>query len=111
MTPNQKAATYVGWSPCNGQVPCDRLSHEKPIPDSETFHGCSIWTHDAPDMSRPENYMRALSTALEKGWDWSIGNSRKNGPRTYIMKQGDRFIEKATPVEALTALYDAERPE
>lgn len=106
MTPNQKAATYVGWSPCNGQVPCDRLSHEKPIPDSETFHGCSIWTHDAPDMSKPENYMRAVAEmAVPDNWERADGGFSKALYLTALGHPGPPIVM------FLAALYDAENPE
>jgi len=57
MTENEKAATFIGWKPddCHCAL--------KP-----GAHG-----HFCPDMSRPENYMRALETdAIRNRGDWRI---------------------------------------
>lgn len=50
MTNNQKAATFIGWTPCD-RDPNDVLT-------------CMVAHAPAPDMSKPENYVRALETRI-----------------------------------------------
>lgn len=78
-----------------------------------------LWdgTDEAPDMSRPENYMRAfegLCSRPEIKWGISSGWIKGKSYTTYAIElttgpDASRVIKLAgTPVEALAALYDKE---
>ena len=58
MTPNEKAATFIGWDP-TWRIP----------PEGHRLYGRSgepMQRRDPePDMSKPENYMRALEALSE----------------------------------------------
>lgn len=98
LSDNEKAATFIGW-----------------------YAGLPI-----PDMSKPENYMRALEAVANgfssytidvafgccaEGWFVALGDDYGNGP---WIDGAKRNIEREAPtigeatVLALVALYDAE---
>jgi len=83
--------------------------------------GASLPSHPAvaPDMSRPENFWRALME-LSKYGDWSVGREGASlGPFWMDRKQFGPFIVSARHaggegkaiVQALAALYDKEHPD
>lgn len=96
MTDNEKAATFIGWvgacdeHPWSGDVRCSK----------------------APDMSKPENYMRALDRLHQRGAgfvQWGNGcfatfNDEDGTDHTGPIKE---TIAEAV-VAFLVALYDAE---
>ena len=92
MTNNEKAATYIGWREWCSNFDC--------------------WIrHPAPDMTRPENYMRALEM-LPASLTWTMGRDPRGGYYCRIMGSmygvQDTKGEGINPVEALAALYDKE---
>lgn len=112
MTNNEKAATSIGWRP---KTPCFNQSL-----DNESCSACGtgigmvagprVPPHyvAAPDMSKPENYMRALE-GLPRDYEWALfrGECRiREVSRLWAMAS-----RGATPAAALAALYDAEHPE
>jgi len=98
MTENEKAATFIGWKPddCHCAL--------KP-----GAHG-----HFCPDMSRPENYMRALTCGRMVSWGLKYDASR-DGLICELRSARDAEIQVAgssshVVVLALAALYDQEHP-
>jgi hypothetical protein len=113
MTDDEKAATFIGWD-----------LNQLCVAPMKPIDGCADWwcavcnyaggsRHDTkcPDMSKPENYMRALEArdwySLDKGDNFRCA-----------VASGDDLISRysknsmaAAIVEALAALYDAEHPE
>lgn len=112
MTDNEKAATFIGWSPYT----CDDGHCD--------FCGSRAFPHhpaQAPDMSDPRNYMKALENL---GRDLSIAYRHESGIVQLtswfcdIAYQSSAFNEinaiGKSPSEAVTkalaALYDTESP-
>jgi hypothetical protein len=132
MTDNEKAATYLDWKPeTKCTAPC------KPVDDHEfgdvwcpvckEVFGCGNHDVKCPDMSKPENYMRALEVLLSvphpMSWPTYVDfpcPARDNGKyiapwgctirhRYHVRGFGTILGEAA--INALAALYDAEHPQ
>jgi hypothetical protein len=85
MTENEKAATFIGWKRGDFRY--------------------ETWPWDAPDMSRPENYMRAVGKLLE------VGRTVCFTPKYGVIIHDDHGLNLAEGKDcraALAALYDAE---
>ena len=131
MTPNQKAASAVKWSP--GQR-CQGLRSSEDGRPAWGFCSCGYWgpvgqSHAVPepDMSRPQNYMRALeavacrkpyldlelkSLGCEDGKClWVFGGAREGESRPFIETRHSMTDAGSAIVPWLAALYDAEHPE
>jgi hypothetical protein len=61
-----------------------------------------------PDMSKPENYMRALNN-LPIEVTWCMYRDVEGDHETRIDRFKPTVIIARTPLEALAALYDAQR--
>lgn len=120
MYNSEKAATFIGWIPCNR--PSASHPFPRPYEDYEVNQGlwkCKYCSREArkdlrdvhgfpPDMYDPVNYMKALGTM--HGY-----RMIKEGEMTKVRVfrfQGDVYRQGwgKTPVDALAALYDAENP-
>lgn len=121
MTDNEKAATFIGWKPgqrCGG---CDArmMDHGFENIDAETGEPFGrAHTIDAPDMSDPRNYMKALEGLSERGWLWFVANHADGKIQMKIWKPAhhptaDQAAQlkpaREVVVVALAALYDAEQ--
>lgn len=110
LNENEKAATYIGWKP--GQPSDCRFDDSDRYCRNGTEH-CyidhAIATKAAPDMSRPDNYMRALDREmceLSRDYDgWQLDLARLKAPAIWYSTAGEAIIK------ALAALYDAEHPQ
>lgn len=82
MTDNEKAATFIGWKPdCRGcEKSWEHLDYFNGRKSNEIRH------HDAPDMSRPDNYMKALEAVRDKGYVWALGGQ----PEWLVQASRDR---------------------
>ena len=143
MTANDKAATYLGWNPnrCDGMCKgwwdgswvcdlCGQDGHGWSTPANGPDHSHLRIEHKpakAPDMSKPENYMRALETlnsgdipgpSIEGGegtWEvtfylgHTIENSDGSLSARLIRVEESTFSDAI--VKALAALWDAEHEE
>lgn len=88
MTANEKAATFIGW-----------------------YAGLPI-----PDMSKPDNYMRAFETVDSKSYRaLSLDDGGSWGCELWVSFHRNVYEEGATPAEAvinaLVAFYDAKHVE
>lgn len=116
MTDNEKASTFIGWSlDMKCAADCRLGSH---LYGYESIHDGDHLPPNlipAPDMSRPENYMRALDNLTADGWLWYISNHADKSVQTGIWRP-DQHAVKLSPrtdvwrsvVGTLAALYDAE---
>jgi hypothetical protein len=68
MTDNEKAATYLGWIPFSEEEVC-RCAEKR------NYHLMVKVPNKVPDMTRPENYMRALERLPGK-WEIQIEQFR-----------------------------------
>lgn len=124
MTDNEKAATFIGWREGAVYTECTHVTVDN------VEYGCPtcIHSHPAPNMTRPENYMRAWE-AVHSGdlyADVCFGTCAEG----YFVRVGDDYTAKGIddehydqPIEvsertlgeamvsALAALYDAEHPQ
>ena len=144
LTDNEKAATFIGWT---GKRECNGWVWMPPIPGAKggamaycmlpehsdiksTEYSLSVGRiekviHDvpAPDMTQPENYMRALEALPDNRWPdmclhenrhWrcSIWNQWNNDIGSHAIYWGGhgKTCGEAV-VKALAALYDAEHPD
>lgn len=122
LSPNEKAATFIDWTPrfCEGYRIelidgwlcdlCETRFAQKP----QHRHQCG----DCPDMTKPENYMRALEAC---GYRFSIARDYpalvENGlayvcnieSTTYIAEGWYQTAGEAV-IAAFAALYDTEHP-
>ena len=115
MTDNEKAATFIGWSP----TPTNRGYCLAATVRSQS----SCFIAEAPDMSKPQNYMRALEALPDNRWPdmclhenrhwrcsiWSQWNNDIGSHAIYWGGDGETCGEAV--VKALVALYDAEHPD
>lgn len=107
LTPNEKAATYIGW-PDYAQL--ENLD--------DGWQPCK-----APDMSEPANYMKALESIPlgscryeDPSFEFSYENDQhlwefrifENGEVTRLRMQTKSRTLGGAIVAALAALYDAE---
>src|SRR5208282_3627479 len=115
MTPNEKAATFIGWT---GQ--CDRKncnhedSHWRPRYKGMNISGILYEVEHidnmpllAPDMSKPENYMRAIRAY------YLAGDTEQEKERRYYEAEaalGQMIVrdEGALMVTYLASCYDTE---
>lgn len=106
MTENEKAATYIGWKPKTWCGECEIIGKNKHADLKAKFNlGHYV---PAPDMSLPNNYMKALE-GLPPEWGWTVNR----GPRgNFTVRIWDVMYGKGescrSAVEALAALWDAE---
>jgi hypothetical protein len=108
MTANQKAATFIGWKP--------DMTCKEALDFSNSKRGMH-W-HEAPDMSRPENYIKALDSipreydvVIEDRWQVTIQrDTDTHGGTNFITFHVDTDCGVAV-VDALADLYDATHPE
>ena len=100
MTDNEKAATFIGWT--DGEFTC--IYHEPCPSDCRERKRKPL---GAPDMSKPENYMRALN-ALPVELTWMIYRDAEGDHETRIDRFKPTVIIGRTPLEALAALYDTQ---
>jgi len=123
VTDNEKAATFIGWKFCDGKpiwqnnptlrFKCSKC--ERTEPDAIDLH------RPAPNMSKPENYMRALQAVFEAGWCPCIEGDHHHGGSTWKVFFGHALRDATESVldlnisegvrRALAALYDAEHKE
>lgn len=70
----------------------------------------NLWdgTGECPDVSRPENYIKALEAARKPDRGILIGVSPANPTIFTVYERGSLKINTTSPVNALAALYDAE---
>jgi hypothetical protein len=127
MTNNEKAATFIGWEPnSENQAEIGTLcqGHAGQVVETGTALGAmrvrckhgQIWAHivesDAPDMARPDNYMKALQAIAgrmqelelhcrDNGREWGLSLNDCD-PISYHATVGDAVLA------ALAALYDVE---
>lgn len=123
MTPNEKAATFIGWEPHTGKTTLTRgIFHnasgvrvnctcgERPFLAGSANMKCLADT-EAPDMRKPENYMRALESVYHTLYD--PADPRLSAfARDSLMSAIERMLEERNPqfvIEYLASLYDAER--
>ena len=100
MTNNEKSATFIGWKPY----------------EQDFVHG-AIWRDEdgirAPDMSKPENYMRALVeqiVSLEhdyEGWHCSLARLMPEDSKVPVIPDWHETAGQAV-ISAFARLYDAE---
>lgn len=109
MTDNEKAATFIGWSPTDWCKAihwhyeqgfavcetCDFNSQKKQIRHPMPEH-----RSPAPDMADPRNYMKALENLAQAGKD--SGSMEAALTRTIVNRDGGEIVAW------LAALYDAE---
>jgi len=105
MTENEKAAIAGKiWEP---GIQCEAFDKWGVCECDQPDHDPVTWKHNipAPDMSRPENWAKALEAIT--AWcahKWESGDMR------WVLWRGDHFVHEGTPAEALAALYDKEHP-
>jgi len=111
MTDNEKAATFVGWRP---NAPCTDHPSITRVVATEHCTLSAMMVHDvlAPDMSKPENYMRALESLN----NYEMSRDERLGCAVAIPDfghaEGRTFTTMAeAAVAALAALYAAEHKE
>jgi hypothetical protein len=137
MTDDEKAATFIGWTPeqCQPEAPYDvwfradsgsgsmRELVQGPCPHGH-FRPHPI---PAPDMSKPQNYMRALEVVAQRedltcdvafgvgvaGWWVALGDdcgvgAFKIGVDGRLAGMGRTLSDAAVAV--LAALYEADHP-
>jgi hypothetical protein len=116
MTANEKAATFIGWKP--------GMTCKEALDFSNSKRGMH-W-HEAPDMSRPENYMKVLEALRNRGFIWVMVYANANGDhgieirlkepfsshshRTVVDYHGANDMGRAM-IAAFAKLYDYEHPE
>jgi hypothetical protein len=125
VTPNEKAATFVGWEP-NKQ--CNRQRFRIDYSGAECWDcGKRVGTSEIrphiaemPDMSKPENYMRALEGLVERRWLWFIANHADGSIQVKIWRADVSMFAReparrqaigTLAIQALATLYDAEHSE
>ena len=99
LTANDKAATFVGWEPVK----------------FDYIHGFVRGKDKmrSPDMTRPENYMRALEAINKRTHHGPIVLLIRNGKwcvELYKVLSDEFCVSLMEPVEALATLYDKENP-
>lgn len=107
LSDNEKAATFIGWNPDRCELTQMLPHHPKDwCPSHKRYETV------APDMSKPENYMRALGSL--ENLSPSVGyRNVNNGSGWYCEIDGSDdccFYSSAgdAVVKALAALYDAQ---
>jgi len=113
MTENEKAATFIGWYP--GQI-CEICALTDGCYDCDLEIGTHI--RKVPDMSRPENYMRALEGGdfgYEMIYDPQLGDAAWWSVDIYRDHRGNRVAlgesrigRGDSVIQALAKLYDKE---
>jgi len=105
MTNNEKAATFIGWRHKECSI-CETAWSPETVQISVHMPMCSV---RAPDMSKPENYMRALQ-ALPADLMWNLGIDPYGYPYCNIMSRmygvQDTRGRGHSVMDALAALYD-----
>lgn len=100
LSDNEKAATFIRGKPSSLDRRCDICGAIESDVEPQWRLG-HLFSPPAllpvPDMSRPENYMRALEEGCD-GWEKST--------HWYVRKNGWTGVGR-TPVEALADLHDA----
>lgn len=114
MTPNEKAASFIG-EVCDGEVVYVRSQRrfkcKKCKKDNAAYAG---WVHGVPDMSRPENYIRALERTIESGFSPALEYHALNNEWIVSLGESSGFERCATTlgeavIKTLVALYDEEQ--
>ena len=111
MTDNEKAATYIGWRP---NQPC-KCGLRNPMTGDQYDH-----YKDAPDMTKPENYMAAVRRkAVEDDLEFEFcrdgdTTTGKDAWYCHVSNLGSVIVEgkdendlSLAILKALAALYDA----
>ncbi len=106
LTDNEKCATFIGWKRGDGN------GHRVGV---YWCHTCNRYTPDtiahlnaAPDMSKPENYMRAIAALVAKYGAIQL-TLVKNGVSLSTPGR-EHEVMCDTWTETLAALYQAEHP-
>lgn len=112
MTPNEKAATFIGWDPVWRIPPEDHRLYGR---DGEPMQR----RDPMPDMTDPRNYMKALEAVVALGFTVELygeleppafpwGCAIKHP--TVVTALHDAETPAEAVVVALSQVYDAEHP-
>ena len=104
MTENERAATFIGWKPgMVHRLVSMGITTVSVLCDADDPRAQPL---EAPDMSDPCNYMRALE-GLPHNTCWSI-DCVVPRVRVRIWNRAGMFVSGGNAREALAALWDAE---